>query len=145
MTVSGTDGTDTGTDSVDNGTDGTGTGTKGAETGTKMSKGVVFGVAIILAVVAVAALVAVLVSGKKEDEVTIQNTTVATSIVAGADNFNYTQTPELEAQEVFMQTNNSCKCLRTFQYNCLMMMFCFQFHFLLTFVLFSPWRGSDQG
>ena len=132
MTVSGTDGTDTGTDSVDNGTDGTGPGTKGAETGTKMSKGVVFGVAVILAVVAVAALVAVLVSGKKEDEVPIQNTTTATSIVTGADNFPpvETRTPP----EVFMQTNNSCKCLRTFQ-----------FHFLLTFVLFSPWRGGDQG
>ena len=82
-----------------------------------MSKGVVFGVAVIFAVVAVAALVAVLVSGKKED-----------------DNDNFPPVETRTPPEVFMQTNNSCKCLRTFQ-----------FHFLLTFVLFSPWRGDDQG
>merc|ERR1712222_14545 len=85
-----------GTDSVDNGTDGTGTGTKGVETGTKMSKRVVFGVAVILAVVAVAALVAVLVSGKKEDgKRSIASTQPAQPL------------PEQTAPEVFMQTNNS--------------------------------------
>ena len=117
MTVSGTDGTDTGTDSVDNGTDGTGTGTKGAETGTKMSKGVVFGVAVILAVVAVAAVVALLVSGKREVEVTIL-TEEASNISRTAQNDSITSTPpeflpqplpEQTAPEVFMQTNNSCK------------------------------------
>ena len=118
-----------------------------------MSKGVVFGVAVILAVVAVAAVVALLVSGKREVEVTIL-TEEASNISRTAQNDSITSTPpeflpqplpEQTAPEVFMQTNNSCKCLRTFQYNRLMMMFCFQFHFLLTFVLFSPWRGRDQG
>jgi len=61
-----------------------------------MSKRVVFGVAVILAVVAVAALVAVLVSGKKEDgKRSIASTQPAQPL------------PEQTAPEVFMQTNNS--------------------------------------
>ena len=108
-----------------------------------MSKKVVLGVAVILAVVAVAAVLAVLLSGKKEDEVTKD----ASNSSHPAQNESITPSlpfppplPKQTEPEVFMQTNNSCKS-HPHHYNHPIMMF----NFLLTLVFLSPWRGGDKG
>merc|ERR1712172_242286 len=102
------------------GTDGTDPGTKGGETGRKMTKKVVFGGAVILAVVAVAAVVAVLLSGKGEDEVTVTEVTedevTVTEVTEVTEVTDVTEEdgvvslpfpPHQTEPEVFMQTNNS--------------------------------------
>ena len=116
-----------------------------------MTKKVVFGVAVILAAVAVAAVVAVLLSGKREDEVTILTKDRNSSHTAQNESITPTlpeplpqplpqPLPEQTEPEVFMQTNNSCKS-QPHHYNHPIMMF----NFLLTLVFLSPWRGGDQG
>merc|ERR1712037_471110 len=69
-----------------------------------MTRKVIFGIAAVLAVVVVAAVVAVLVSGKTEDEVQMPSTNLT-------KDFNNDESIALEntgpPREVFMQTNNS--------------------------------------
>ena len=98
-----------------------------------MTRKVIFGIAAVLAVVVVAAVVAVLVSGKTEDEVQMPSTNQTDTINAtttplpGSDGpsentgpggltpgHRWTPGPTARPtagppREVFMQTNNGCK------------------------------------